>query len=507
MSKRIQNMDISKIPTRENLTDVIVMLSMRPAEPYRTIPEKLRDYGTKHASRIHGDKKATSQHFKLLSRIAMRQESDHLDAGDNYTISKTELEKSGSESNSKNIPSLEYYSKLKECNLSKDYPKWFFKNLFFKGLLPEDILKVCLYGLEALALDDIVEKLSPEQFLEARDTLNWPDQTPSQDNPVLVQNVQLLNEFFEAYKEYKAYTSLSGQTYVNKVSDDEMDDGYNEFIKKYGLRYKWDNKENPKFIPEWQDWEDLFCEIKIYWKTKAELREKIWLHGIDKNEIKVDDNTDEIDKFWYRLLLQGEDSIVDYYSKINRCNDVIKLCKNHLRELFHKGLSSENQRYIARFGCYYSCDLDPDKMVEMLIQTKKGNASNFITAFSDYLRQASNVQILTQSEFSNNNIISAFLNLELTRSSIAGWAEGLASSRSLGVRLTMCVSDRSTCEKESKMSDRTKESDKTKTPDKLDKFLTGEDITFNCLISDEGVNNIFEVMISNANNNKVACLN
>ena len=32
VSKRIQNMDISKIPTRENLADVIVMLSMRPAE-------------------------------------------------------------------------------------------------------------------------------------------------------------------------------------------------------------------------------------------------------------------------------------------------------------------------------------------------------------------------------------------------------------------------------------------------------------------------------------------
>src|SRR6266542_6611880 len=32
VSKRIQNMDISKIPTRENLADVVVMLSMRPAE-------------------------------------------------------------------------------------------------------------------------------------------------------------------------------------------------------------------------------------------------------------------------------------------------------------------------------------------------------------------------------------------------------------------------------------------------------------------------------------------
>ena len=49
-----------------------------------------------------------------------------------------------------------------------------------------------------------------DRFLEARDTLNWPDRTPPQDNPAPVQDDQLLNEFFEAYKEYKAYTSLSG---------------------------------------------------------------------------------------------------------------------------------------------------------------------------------------------------------------------------------------------------------------------------------------------------------
>ena len=73
------------------------------------------------------------------------------------------------------------------------------------------------------------------------------------------------------------------------------------------------------------------------------------------------------------------------------CSNVthIKLCKNHLREVFHKGLSPESQ--------------DPDKMVEMLIQAEKENA------------------------FSNNNFpegalaISAFLNLELTRPSMAGW--------------------------------------------------------------------------------------
>ncbi|PKK71560.1 hypothetical protein RhiirC2_711029, partial [Rhizophagus irregularis] len=32
VQKRIQNMDVSKIPTREDLADVIVMLSMRPSE-------------------------------------------------------------------------------------------------------------------------------------------------------------------------------------------------------------------------------------------------------------------------------------------------------------------------------------------------------------------------------------------------------------------------------------------------------------------------------------------
>ena len=57
----------------------------------------------------------------------------------------------------------EYYSKLKECNLSKDYPEWLLKNLFLRGLSPENAFKVLLDRLEVLALDEIVERLSPEQ--------------------------------------------------------------------------------------------------------------------------------------------------------------------------------------------------------------------------------------------------------------------------------------------------------------------------------------------------------
>jgi hypothetical protein len=54
------------------------------------------------------------------------------------------------------------------------------------------------------------------------------------------------------------------------------------------------------------------------------------------------------------------------------------------------------------------------------------------------------------------------------------------------------------------MSDKSKVSDKSKTSDKLDKFLKGEVITLNCLIPGEG--DIFEIPISNANNNRVSSL-
>ena len=41
-------------------------------ESYRTILEKLREYGVKHAFKIHGGKKSTPKHIKFLSRITMR---------------------------------------------------------------------------------------------------------------------------------------------------------------------------------------------------------------------------------------------------------------------------------------------------------------------------------------------------------------------------------------------------------------------------------------------------
>src|SRR3954454_12276596 len=58
------------------------------------------------------------------------------------------------------------------------------------------------------------------------------------------------------------------------------------------------------------------------------------------------------------------------------------------------------------------------------------------------------------------------------------------------------------------MSDKTAVPDKPETSDKskLDKLLKGGNITLNCLIPGEEARDIFEVTISNANNNQVSSL-
>ena len=57
----------------------------------------------------------------------------------------------------------DFYSKLKECNKSVGYHEERLKWLFFRGLSTENMFKVDMDWLEELALDEIVESLSPEQ--------------------------------------------------------------------------------------------------------------------------------------------------------------------------------------------------------------------------------------------------------------------------------------------------------------------------------------------------------
>ena len=53
----------------------------------------------------------------------------------------------------------DFYSKLEECNKSFGYSKKFLKCILLKGLLPENKIKVLMNGLQALALDEILERL------------------------------------------------------------------------------------------------------------------------------------------------------------------------------------------------------------------------------------------------------------------------------------------------------------------------------------------------------------
>jgi hypothetical protein len=57
----------------------------------------------------------------------------------------------------------EFYSKLKECNMSIGYSEELLKQLFLYGLSPENVIKVLMDGLQALTLNEMVERLSLEQ--------------------------------------------------------------------------------------------------------------------------------------------------------------------------------------------------------------------------------------------------------------------------------------------------------------------------------------------------------
>jgi hypothetical protein len=53
----------------------------------------------------------------------------------------------------------DFYSKLEECNKSFGHSEEFLKCALLKGLSPENKIKVLMDGLQALALDEILERL------------------------------------------------------------------------------------------------------------------------------------------------------------------------------------------------------------------------------------------------------------------------------------------------------------------------------------------------------------
>ena len=46
--------------------------------------------------------------------------------------------------------------------------------------------------------------------------------------------------------------------------------------------------------------------------------------------------------FCYEILHQDKDSVVDYYSKVKMCNDIVNFSEEYLRNKFINGLILEN---------------------------------------------------------------------------------------------------------------------------------------------------------------------
>ena len=72
---------------------------------------------------------------------------------------------------------------------------------------------------------------------------------------------------------------------------------------------------------------------------------------------------------------------MDYYLKVKKCNDIVKLCKDHFRSEFYSGLTRENMRCVAK-NDYYR------ELVEMLIQAEKESVTGIIIGFKDYISQS-----------------------------------------------------------------------------------------------------------------------
>ncbi|RHZ56117.1 hypothetical protein Glove_406g20 [Diversispora epigaea] len=88
-------------------------------KPYGITAKRLRKIGGKHASRVHSGQNPTSQHFKLLSRIAMRHKIDRFDSGMYYAEGDT----SDSESESDSNDSLELGPSEPKAQASTSQPK------------------------------------------------------------------------------------------------------------------------------------------------------------------------------------------------------------------------------------------------------------------------------------------------------------------------------------------------------------------------------------------------
>ena len=95
-------------------------------------------------------------------------------------------------------------------------------------------------------------------------------------------------------------------------------------------------------------------------------------------------NQTDIQKFRFGKLVQGNDSVEDYYSKLKRCNEVVQFSEDYLKGVFIKGLSSGNQFHVHNILEY---NFSLDEFVEIIDQAGKERLTDYITGIKGNIDQ------------------------------------------------------------------------------------------------------------------------
>ncbi|PKK60253.1 hypothetical protein RhiirC2_793596 [Rhizophagus irregularis] len=96
------------------------------------------------------------------SESSLSESSSSETSSSEFSSSDSDIDKITGSSVQGNDMVKDFYSKLKEYKKSVGYHEERLKWLFLKGISPENTFKVLMDGLQGLALDKIVEGLSPE---------------------------------------------------------------------------------------------------------------------------------------------------------------------------------------------------------------------------------------------------------------------------------------------------------------------------------------------------------
>ncbi|CAG8690664.1 3752_t:CDS:2 [Rhizophagus irregularis] len=256
------------------------------------------------------------------------------------------------------------------------------------------------------------------------------------------------------------------------MSDDEIDteieEGYDEFIKEYGSRYEWDNERNPD---EWRYWDDLFCTIKTYWGTKAV---RNWKEKALKQFVHSLPNVRNPSSL-FRVFIHSDAFYLPHILSLIE----LPYYPHKLRwEIWPEG--------IEKFQCRLFIQGE-ESIVDYCLKAKKSNdiiklcKGHFRSEFYSGLTRE-NMRCIAKNIYYRELVE---MLIQAKKESVTGIITGFKDYISQSGIANLNGS---------------------KTSDKLEKFLAGGDIILNCFIPGEGVNDIFEVTISNANNNRVSSL-